>query len=151
MNDHRRGGVMTTPTITRVDSDGRRLVWHCSTCDKPIHNGAGWIELVGEQMRCAHDRRRREDEIEARHRANGITSAGDYIDLPGPARWRATCRVCNGDDTGSGYFIDVDRIATVAAVLNWTAHLSEKVWHPYTDWPDVCRMVAAAATGRAAA
>ncbi len=108
---------MTVPRITRVDSDGHGLVWHCSTCDKPIHNGAGWIELVGEQMRCAHDRRRREDEIEARHRATGITSAGDYIDLPGPARWRATCRVCNGDDAGSGYFIGVDRIATVAELL----------------------------------
>lgn len=142
---------MTTPRITHVVSDGRRIAWHCSTCDKPLRRRGGWIELVGDQMRTAYEALRREAEIEARHRANGITSAAEYFDLPGPARWRATCRTCNGDDQGSGYFIAVEEIATLAALLHWTAHLSGKVWTEHTDWADVCRTVAAAASRRAAA
>ena len=142
---------MTTPRITHVTSDGCRVTWHCSTCDRPLKRHDGWIELVGDQMRTAYQALRRVNEIEARHRAAGIVSAADYLDLPGPGRWRATCRTCNGDDQGSGYFIDVDQIATVAAVLDWSAHLAGKIWTAHTDWDDVCRIVAAAATGRAAA
>ena len=140
---------MTAPRIAHVASDGRRITWHCSTCDEPLNDG--WIELRGDQMRLAYDSLRREAEIEAQHRANGITSAAEYFDLPGPGRWRATCRTCNGDDQGSGYFIEVDRITTLAALIDWSAHLSGKVWTEHTDWDDVLRLVAAAASRRAAA
>lgn len=142
---------MTAPRITRVSSDGRRITWHCSTCDEPLKRGHGWIELRGDQMKRAYELLRRVDDIEARHRAAGITSAAEYFDLPGPGRWRATCRTCNGDDTGSGYFIEVDRISTLAALLDWSAHLSGKVWTEHTDWDDVLRLVAAVASRRAAA
>ena len=142
---------MTAQRITRVESDGRALVWHCSTCDKPVQHGHGWVELVGEQMRAAYERMQAVDDLNARQRSGRITSAADYYDLPAPARWRATCRVCNGDDAGSGYFIEVDEISTVAAVLDWSAHLAGKIWTEHTDWDDVCRLVAAVATRRAAA
>lgn len=145
---------MTTPRITHVVSDGRRITWHCSTCDKPLKRRGGWIELVGDQMRTAYEALRREAEIDARAESTGglvMYSGADLLDIPGPGRWRATCRTCNGDDQGSGYFIDVDRISTVAAVLHWSAHLAGKVWTEHTDWSDLCRIVAEAATWRAVA
>ena len=140
-----------TPRITRVASDGRRITWHCSTCDQPLQPGHGWIELVGDQMRVAYARIRGVDDIKACQQVNGAISAAAYFDLPGPARWRATCRVCNGDDAGSGYFIEVAQISSLPAFIDWTGHLSDKVWHDQTDWADLCRLVAAAATSRTAA
>ena len=145
---------MTTPRITHITSDGRRITWHCSTCDHPLRPGGGWIELRGDQMRHAYEALRHEAEVEARAQRSGgfvIYNGADLLDFPTPGRWRATCRDCNGDDEGSGYFIEVERIATVAAVLDWSAHLAGKVWTEHSDWDDLCRLVAAAATGRAAA
>lgn len=147
---------MTTPRITHVTSDGRRVTWHCSTCDNPLRpvSGGGWIELVGEQMRAAETCRRREAELEARAPRIGgmvVYTGADLLDLPAPGRWRATCAACNGGEQGSGYFISVERIDTVAAVLHWSAHLSGKWWPAYTDWGDVCRIVAEVAMWRAAA
>ena len=146
---------MSPPRITRIDSDGRRNTWRCSTCDKPLQRGHGWIELIGSQMALAYDALRHADQMIARaYRTTGLpqmTTGADLLDMPGPAHWRATCRTCNGDDAGSGYFIEVAQISSLAAVLDWTAHLSQKVWLEHTDWDDVCRLVAAAAIRRAVA
>lgn len=142
-----------TPRITHVDSDGRRIVWYCSTCDSPLRRKDGWIELIGSQMGVAYEAMDHADRSIARaYSPPGLplkmTSGADLLDMPGPAHWRATCRVCNGDDAGSGYFIEVAEISTVAAVLDWTAHLAGKIWTEHTDWDDVCRLVATAATKR---
>lgn len=68
-------------------------------------------------MRRAYEALRHEAEVEARAQRSGgfvIYNGADLLDSPAPGHWRATCRACNGDDEGSGYFIEVDQIATVA-------------------------------------
>ncbi|ALL79502.1 hypothetical protein AD006_30160 (plasmid) [Pseudonocardia sp. EC080610-09] len=70
----------------------------------------------------------------------GSIAAGSYtvtelLDLPDPVVWQVHCDACNPHtDTATGlacegcYSFGVERCATWAQLVDWTAHLMDKPW-----------------------
>lgn len=60
--------------------------------------------------------------------------------LPTAARWFAFHRKCDPDiENCASYWIEIGRIRTAYAAIEWTIHLNEKNWHAHTDWDNLLR------------
>ena len=64
---------------------------------------------------------------------------GQMLAYPEPAFWRAHHQHCDPDRDGMHYRVPAERLRIRADLLDWTAHLMEKGWLPYTDWREVIR------------
>lgn len=103
----------------------------CDACAKPISDGAGYLH-VSHHAIAEHEQamaRWRED-----NQPGGYMCITDLLAIPKPARWRAHHRRCDPEPDSSDYWIDVARLRTWRALLEWTAHLMGKRWLPATDW-----------------
>lgn len=98
---------------------GDPLQWPCDVCGKPIADGDGLVTIHRDEIP-SH----RRAEVEWKRR--------------GPrGEWRLWHRGCDPDINSDDYFFRIERVRTVADLLDMTAHLSEKGWD--TNWPDVLR------------
>ncbi|MFE3476235.1 hypothetical protein ACFXOI_32265 [Streptomyces bacillaris] len=61
------------------------------------------------------------------------------LEQPDPAQWRAHHETCDPDPEAVHYRIPAAKLRIRADLLDWTAHLLEKNWLPYTDWQEVIR------------
>jgi len=116
------------------------LVWICDACRKPVTDKTGYIHAnyyAFGQVEAAHR------EFDEAHRGEFAVNLGEFMKLPDPARWMVHHQTCDPDIDGNDYVIDVERARTHAKLLDWTAHLMEKVWLEYTDWDDLIRRMAA--------
>lgn len=113
------------------------VLWRCEICDDVIEPGGGWLELP------AHERQRYTAEMRCWHDAypdgSNLGSWGrvDWDAVwarPRSCHWWAICRNCDPAPDGAGYHIDVERIATLQQVIEWTTHIMGKSWVTQTDW-----------------
>jgi hypothetical protein len=110
-----------------------RLKWNCDICRKAIGDGGGYV--LADRAH-ANQRLRAIAEL-PRH--EGVVSLAELVDerrdIPPLSRWHAYHNDCdprpNAEDE---YVIDVHRIRTLAELVQWNAHLSEKTWIGETDW-----------------
>jgi len=144
MNEAARGRLRRTtsgrrPRKRTPSTTSQQLVWTCDECGRPIRDGDGWVTIGYADIRAY---RVAAADWERRHpRGDGwrILSLGEYEDFPNPVRWHVWHRRCDPDITSEDYFIDIDRIRTVAQLLEWSSHLMEKTWFANTTWKDVLR------------
>lgn len=126
--------------------------WICGSCGEVC--GAerpGWLWVSPEEYRAA-ERLRAWDWVETKRR---VEEEGrdwgplDISSIPPAAHWTVKCVPCLERDEEMEvcglYEIELTRIASVPAVLHWTAHLMEKDWLAHTDWDELIALVAAAA------
>lgn len=107
------------------------LVWICATCREPVADHTGYLhvnhETIGEVRRGERDHSRE-------HPDTGI-SIDALLGMPDPAPWQVHHGACDPDSDSPDYVIHIERARTHAQLLHWTAHLMEKRWLKYTDWP----------------
>lgn len=116
-----------------------RIVHSCDICRSAIEPGTGYIMC---DTREADRYLREQQEWEAAHEiAPGVIliEGSDLLDGPDPARWTAMHRRCDPNLDGCEYWFDVERADTPLKLLDWTAHLLDKVWFGGTDWAEFLR------------
>lgn len=114
----------------------------CTSCNAVIV-GDGYLEVDDGKAMHQHMNPPEPDIVYEKDdvRLDGF-SGGQLLDWPAPVSWEAYHWACDPDIEAGTYWIEVDRIATYADVLDWTAHLMEKNWFNETDWSDLLRNVA---------
>lgn len=124
-----------------------RIEWKCIHCGRVVDDGTGylWIDYadINAAEAAEHAWSQKRDAMRADGAADGRAflglKASDLPMLP-TAQWRVHHERCDPDpDCASVYGIDIDRIRTLADLVSWTAHLSEKSWYQLTSWPQVLR------------
>lgn len=114
-----------------------KQVWVCRHCNEPIKDGDGYLQ-VDVNRAVSLMRREHELRIEAAQTNRLITFGGDRpwpsLEEIRSAGWEALHRKCDPDVGGSQYWIGVERIRTMAQMLDWNAHLCEKEWVHHTTW-----------------
>lgn len=128
------------PEHTPRKQQPQNLVWVCDECGKPVGDGAGWVTISYAEIGTY---RRDEAAWEKKHCTNphgfNVHRLSDLMELPEPVVWHVWHKACDPDIDSSDYFIHIERIRTVAELLEWTSHLMEKTWLPSTTWRDVLR------------
>ncbi|MEU5403612.1 hypothetical protein ABZ348_30475 [Streptomyces sp. NPDC005963] len=119
----------------------RELTLICSTCAQEIAQDDGYLWV---NRREADTAQQAYQALEQRQTdpLNGSVSfdLADLCALPAPAAWRADHRDCDLErEDPFHYRIPAARLHLRADLLDWTAHLTEKVWLPHTDWRDLLR------------
>lgn len=132
----------------RLRSDGT-LVWFCDQCGDPVEDGDGTVWM---DHRDARKYREHRDERETMTLKELLAEDSSFTAIlertktePQPARWRVQHYRCDTDGSEGGVFIywfAVERIRTVARMLDWTGHLMGKVWFKDTDWDSLVREAA---------
>ncbi|MDX3490941.1 hypothetical protein [Streptomyces sp. ID05-18] len=119
----------------------RELTLICGTCKRAVVRDDGYLWVS----------RREADSVRKAYRAlehrrtdprDGSMSFGlaDICGLPAPAVWRADHHGCDfTPENDAHYRIPADRLRLRADLLDWTAHLTGKIWLPHTDWRDLLR------------
>ena len=69
------------------------------------------------------------------------------LDVPRVCSLAGLHRDCDQDLERNDYWVSVERANTLARLIDWSAHLSGKVWCHETNWDDLQRIVAEAAGG----
>jgi hypothetical protein len=113
-------------------------LWTCDVCGKPVTSG-GYVQ-ADESAAREHVRAVKADRRErAAARDSGGTLTLADITVRAPVRWQAVHRRCDPGDIPDQhvYWIGVERLRTLRAVLSLGAHLSEKGWvRNGTDWSE---------------
>jgi hypothetical protein len=134
-------------TVSRVG----RITWLCDVCGQPIKAKTGYVTVDdGKALRQYGDAEEREFRREVEARANGqiaFIELTEMLSWPDSVKWQALHHDCDPDPERGDYWFGVERVDTLARLLDWAAHLSEKNWIAQTDWDDLLRTVAAAAGG----
>jgi len=147
MNDERSPARKTAAhkliSLPKASTAGRRresaaharlvapLVWECDACRGPVADGAGWLTIRYDDI---GEFRRAEAVSERKH-----SDGWNLLELPRPVVWHVWHKACDPDIGSSDYCIDIERIRSVADLLEWTSHLMENTWLPLTTWRDVLR------------
>lgn len=117
----------------------RELVLVCQGCGGHVSDDDGYLWAHTAEVRAAQ---RAQREWEDRHTASDGALALDLVDLleqPEPVRWQAHHEGCDPVHGQSHYRIPAQELRTRADLLDWTAHLMEKIWLPITDWRELIR------------
>ena len=67
------------------------------------------------------------------------------MSAPEEGRWTVLCQRCSrkaGDNEpldNAAYAIELNRADTWQKLMDWTIHLMEKNWFPYTNWSQIMR------------
>lgn len=138
--------MTTTGKVTcTVDITGQ-ITWQCSVCGQPIAAGSGYL-AVDHGAAYAQYRASTERGHQRWLEGTAVISLAAILAEPDAARWQALHRDCDPNLERDDYWFGVERADTLPKMLDWTAHLSGKVWLTETDWGDLIRQVAAAAGG----
>lgn len=115
--------------------DGVKITVMCQNCRRPIVGNDGYVWIDGHAL-AEHERAWADHD----HSRSGIAmSLAELMSLPGQVAWQAHHLRCDRDPERSSYFMHIDRLDTVAKLLDWTAHLMTKAWIDHTNWAEVIR------------
>jgi hypothetical protein len=94
-----------------------------------VADGKGWI-TVDDPWRA-----------QRRHNRNRLCHLSEprYHLCSSSVRWHCFHRHCDPDLDADAYWIDIQRIRTLADLGKWSLHLSRKRWFERTDWPAFIR------------
>lgn len=103
----------------------------CSACGAPIDDGDGWVEC---DWRAASKR----SALPTPYMGEGPLRQVDLSRLLSDeyemVRWVAWHTWCDPDPEADTYWFAVERCRTMAALLDWTAHLYDKEWVEGSNW-----------------
>lgn len=120
----------------------------CDGCGKPIEPGDGYLEVDSGAAFELHRKRRAATHPPANGRSLVPVDVGALMAAGPDIPWQGWHRACDPHPDSGTYWFAVERIATIADVLEWTAHLSEKQWLASTDWTRLLRGIANGSDGR---
>lgn len=139
------GGTRKTPA--RADVDGNDLVWPCSMCGAPIADRDGYLTVSVKEADERHPAAaagRADINIVGLTDADGPTRAttlADLLSVPPEVPWWALHDDCGPEPDDLEYWIAIERVRTVLALIKWTAHLYDKRWFADTTWMDILEHV----------
>lgn len=112
-----------------------KLTWECVDCRTPVQDQMGTLSIDISAVDLY------EGAIQQWHAEHGDSvTASQLSQIPSKPRWRVHHDECFMPGDGS-YFIPVESVRTAPQLLEWTAHLWEKVWFPSTRWDLTIREV----------
>lgn len=113
------------------------LIWDCRECKKIANDG--WLTLPSVEFHKAMNALAAYKEFGTKN--DGPSTVADLMALPDGGTWSVICRDCYTEDMEgmADYDIELDRISSHKDALDWTLHLMEKNWFPYTNWEEVLR------------
>ena len=149
---------MTTATtselrrqLTCTVSRAGRIAWLCDVCGQPVKAKTGYLTVdSGRALRQYRDAEEREFYREVDARVDGrfaLIDLAEMLTWPEPVQWQALHHDCDPDPERGDYWFGVERVDSLAKLLDWSAHLMGKSWLDETDWDHLLRTVAAAAGG----
>lgn len=109
------------------------LQWICDYCGEPIGDGKGYLTISRDVIEMPT----RIKAWETLHPGYNWTPP-ELATYPSSVKWETLHSSCDLEPTGL-YVIEVERIRSTTAALEWTAHLMEKGWTKYTDWAGLIR------------
>lgn len=121
------------------------LKYTCDTCGGAADRGAlyiGYDEIRQGETALAEWKRRDEERSRTRGERD-LDWLLDLLSMPEPVPWKVGCNECAGT-CEQAYWIEVDRVRTWPALLQWTVHLSAKTWFTATDWTAFLKRLAEA-------
>lgn len=124
----------------RSGDTAARLVWVCATCATPVADGTGYLHVDYRDI--AAVQRHEQDCWQPSGPAARVLDLSKVLEGPGPATWRVHHRACDPNPDSNDYWFDVARARTLPQLIDWTAHLLEKDWLPYTNWSLLLRRCA---------
>ena len=144
--------LQTSRRIRCTITSTGRITWRCDACGKPIKAKTGYVTVDrGKAMQQHWEADEREFQRLTKARAEGhsftIISGTELLAWPGPVGWQLLHQTCDQNLERDDYWFGVERVDTLAKLLNWAAHLLEKKWLPETDWSHLLHEAAAAAGG----
>ncbi len=134
-----------------------KLTWWCETCGQRVVSGDGavWCDdgAAWRVARLAEEQRgRAERTLElpgGGPRRLVVTTAaemaqdGRELEAAGyPVPWHVQHYRCDPVEDRACYWIEVEDVGTLDALLGWNEHLSDKLWLALTDWPTFMRRAA---------
>lgn len=120
------------------------LTWTCDACAQPVHGDEGYIHVddyAARQVVEAREQDRRDRYERAKTDPIGayFYSLTELRSLPQSVPWQVHHRACDPRPDTDDYWFAVERAATHADLLHWTAHLMGKNWLSGTAWDDFIR------------
>lgn len=137
----------TRMTPARADVNGTDLVWPCSECGAPIADSEGYITVsvkAADERHAAAAVERADISVTGPTDADGsmrATTLADLLAVPHEVPWWALHDNCGPDPDDLEYWIAIERVRTVLALVRWTAHLYDKRWFADTTWMDILQRV----------
>lgn len=115
------------------------LTWFCDHCGLPVGDGDGYIEV--DRSAAFENKRVWQAAKKERTDEHGWVMWGvqDLLQMPRPVRWHVCHQGCDPSPESDSYWIDVERVRTLAGLLDLHGHMSEKNWTKYTDFHDIRR------------
>lgn len=112
--------------------------WHCEVCDRAIRPGTGFVEIVDRPVRGLARGYPRDPTPEPPPVADGPISnvelaALALAGLEPRIAFRVAHHDCDPDPDGQGYWIAVERAATLEAWVSWALHVGQKCWMGQRD------------------
>jgi hypothetical protein len=119
--------------------DASNIQWVCASCSTLIDSTDKLAGIILDQEQMTNAEKLLSDYAQYEREKALIGSVIDdtlrianIVKTP-EGQWVPYCSSC-ASTVSEAYFISVDRISTLAQVLDWTVHLMGKGWVGYTDW-----------------
>lgn len=123
----------------------RQVSWSCDVCGRPVGDGAGYLFVDRVKLSEFGDRMESWEAKQAAVRASRsggglvVAYAVDFLSMPDRVPWQTVHAACDPNPESEDYWIPVERVDSVAAVLDWTLHLHGKGFLESTNWESVIR------------
>ncbi len=109
----------------------------CEACGEAVTTEGGFLVIRKEEMdKYEADLAHWEQEHPKDPDGSRLLSSSDLLDHPSHVHWHWGHVGCMPEGM---YGIEAVSIDSVAKALDWTLHLMQKAWFPYTDWRDSVR------------
>lgn len=128
--------VKITPSMPL---DKITLTWECDGCSKAIGDGDGHIEVSHEDVNVAQAQWKEGKAAHTDERGWEMWPAQDLMAMPRPVPWHAWHSKCDPDREANVYWVAIERVRTLAGLLDLHGHMGEKNWTKYTDFEDIRR------------
>lgn len=109
------------------------IEWRCAVCEAPVADGEGYLHV---SFAAIDAREAALAERDREHpRGLRVYTLAALLNGPKPVPWEVHHARCDPRSRSNDYAIEIERIRTTVDLLEWCAHLLEKVWLSETDWP----------------
>ena len=130
--------VMHNGSSPTVSPKGLAPQWNCHKCGRRAKGKDDVLWLSMTALRQAEELGRW-SQATSNSDERLYLSVLDLHNIPDEGKWQITCDKCWSDSNDDYYVINLNRIATWCAVAEWSAHLLEKDFLPFTDWSAILR------------